>query len=73
MIGCPTIAHLAMGGITKNSMGHDVFAFLVVVLGEDLLLFVAFAFIFCIFCPKNACQVPKSPNHIQINNIRVAF
>jgi hypothetical protein len=49
------------------------FAVLVVILGEDLFLFVAFAFIFCIFCPKIACQALPSPNHLKINNIRVAF
>jgi hypothetical protein len=27
----------------------------------DLLLFVAVAFIFCVFRPKIACQVPKPP------------
>jgi hypothetical protein len=49
------------------------FAVLVVILGEDLLLFVVFAFFFFVFGPKNACQAPPSPNQLQINNIRVAF
>jgi hypothetical protein len=28
---------------------------------------------FAIFCPKNACQVPKPPNPSESSNIRVAF
>jgi hypothetical protein len=48
-------------------------ASLVVIPEGDLLLFVAFAFIFRVFGPKIACQVPKPPKSFTINNLHLAF
>jgi len=39
----------------------------------DLLLFVAFAFIFRVFSPKIACQAPKPPNPMKKKKIELAF
>ena len=39
----------------------------------DLLLFVDLTFIFCVFSPKIACQVPKPPKSNKQNKIELAF
>ena len=40
---------------------------------NDLLLFLPFAFIFCVFSPKIACQVPKPPNRLKPRVFRLAY
>jgi hypothetical protein len=48
-------------------------AFLVVIPEGDLLLFVAFAFIFRVFSPKFACQAPKPLKPFPDSDIHVAY
>jgi hypothetical protein len=69
------LSSFAAGGGSASVLSLLVFAFafafLVVIPKGDLLLFVAVAFFFFIFCPKIACQAPQPPKPLSHNNIRL--